>query len=475
MKKVKPRVTRRLMEIDLSLIDRDPGQPRQDFDEESIIELAVSIQEQTLLQVPLVKANPAAAGRFLIVAGERRFRAMQLAGIQKDIFVLLEGDLDKSYILSAIENCHRKDLNPIEAATTFKRLHDEEGLTWEEVHDLLGQSVPVILNKVKLLDLPEEIQQMIRKGEMPQVSALNLAQFRNSEKGALIRMAYDLIAGQAPMDLVVRNETAHSERLVQAHLPHDAEAFMRRILRLTGRVYSMPAVLEGFLKLPKGERLQAWSLVNPTTRGKFRLKLSALIRSLQAFREMMDLPLQEPLVIAPQTEAAMPAEERPVPAPTSAPVTPVRRTEEKPVRENRRLRRARIAATSSVHGGNGNGEPRSFAVNLQPPDGNQSLGTTLLALRMMFEGERVNLGRRFLSRALQVNGGEEQKVAVNALRVLRDNWKEPLPADRKSDKARLILFVSKLRSDCGSPTFAEFLDIARRDDDSADPVDLGLV
>ena len=276
-------------EIELRLIDRNPNQPRQDFDDDgNIADLSKSIKANTLLQAITVRAHPKITGRYMIVAGERRFRALVKAGVTKAVFKLIEGEgVERSYILSAIENLQRVNLNPIEEATTYQRLHDEEHMSWEEIHNLLGRDVSVILTKIKLLTLPPKIQQMVRKGELPQVTALNLSQWRN-EEGEYLRLAHDLIAGRDPAVIHFHKETAQGQRLVQAKLPRTPDEFARRIVKLSGHVQSMPAVLEAFLRLTPKEQTETFNAIHPAVLGKLRVRFVALYRAIQAVSERMN-------------------------------------------------------------------------------------------------------------------------------------------------------------------------------------------
>src|SRR3990167_2662204 len=131
---------------------------------------------------------------------------LALVGIAKKTFKVISGPgVDKSYIVSAIENLNRLDMNPIDEALCYQRLHDEEGLKWEEIRELTGRDVGAILNKIKLLTLPPEIQDLVRQHALPQVTALNLVQWRN-QHGDYLRMAHDLMAGRDPAELHLKRD-----------------------------------------------------------------------------------------------------------------------------------------------------------------------------------------------------------------------------------------------------------------------------
>ncbi|UKI20762.1 MAG: ParB/RepB/Spo0J family partition protein [Christensenella sp.] len=139
-------------EIDISLIDRNPNQPRKTFDEDSLREMATSIATYGVLQpLLLVKTE---GGRYLIIAGERRFRASMLAGLKKVPAIIREFTPQQIQEISLIENLHREDLNAIEAAEGMRELMDNHGLTQEEVAVRIGKSRPYVTNTLRLLQLP---------------------------------------------------------------------------------------------------------------------------------------------------------------------------------------------------------------------------------------------------------------------------------------------------------------------------------
>ena len=153
-----------LKELDVDLIQRGIYQPRVHFDEDSLIELADSITAQGVVQ-PIV-VRPIAAGRYEIIAGERRWRATQLAGLQKIPAVIKDIDDKTTAAVSLIENIQREDLNPIEESRALQRLIDEFGLTHQEVADTVGRSRAAVTNLLRLQELREEVITFLDKGEI---------------------------------------------------------------------------------------------------------------------------------------------------------------------------------------------------------------------------------------------------------------------------------------------------------------------
>lgn len=151
------------VEIDIGLIDRNPSQPRTSFDEESLSELAASIKSHGIIQPIIVKKQD---DRFVIIAGERRWRASRLAGLKTIPCLIREYSQQEMSEIAIIENLQRENLNPIESARAIKNLIDNYNLTQEEVADKIGKSRPVIANTLRLLLLPDQIIALVETGKI---------------------------------------------------------------------------------------------------------------------------------------------------------------------------------------------------------------------------------------------------------------------------------------------------------------------
>lgn len=154
----------KISKIKLSMIDPKSDQPRKYFDKAALEELAASISENGLLQPILVREY--AAGRYQIIAGERRFRASKLAGLSEIPAIVLEKDDRKVAEIALIENIQREDLNPVEEAMAFRALIKEYDLTQEELSEKVGKSRSAIANTMRLLDLPDEVLTMVASGDI---------------------------------------------------------------------------------------------------------------------------------------------------------------------------------------------------------------------------------------------------------------------------------------------------------------------
>ena len=153
-----------IQEIPVGELDVNPDQPRKTFDEESIALLAESIRDQGVLQPLIVVATP--NGRYRIVAGERRYRAGRLAGLEKIPCIVRDLDIVHQMEIALIENLQREDLNPMDAARGIRALMTQCGYTQDKVAARLGKSRPAVANLLRLLNLPEEITDMVREGQL---------------------------------------------------------------------------------------------------------------------------------------------------------------------------------------------------------------------------------------------------------------------------------------------------------------------
>ncbi len=149
--------------VPVASIQANPYQPRKDFDEDQLAELAASIRVHGLIQPLIVK--PEGDG-WTLIAGERRLRASQLAGLDEVPVVEREADPQQMLAVAIIENVQRADLDPLESATAYRRLMDEFGLTQAEVAKLVGKSRAAIANTVRLLGLSEDVRALVAAGHL---------------------------------------------------------------------------------------------------------------------------------------------------------------------------------------------------------------------------------------------------------------------------------------------------------------------
>lgn len=161
-----PNTERPVASLAVRLLTPGPFQPRLGIDEASLTELADSIRQQGVLQPILVRPHPSEAGRFQIIAGERRWRACQLAGLV-DIPVLIRALSDRDAMAAAlVENLQRQDLNPIEEAEGYVRLSIDYGMSHDQLGELLGKSRSHIANTIRLLQLDNSVKELVKDGSL---------------------------------------------------------------------------------------------------------------------------------------------------------------------------------------------------------------------------------------------------------------------------------------------------------------------
>jgi ParB family chromosome partitioning protein len=159
-----PRATIGLREVPVGDIRPNPWQPRTHFDEQDLQELAQSIREHGVLQPVLVSQLP--DGSFQLITGERRWRAVQLAGMPTVPAMVKEATPQASLEMALVENIQRRDLNPLEEAHAYRQLLDEHGLTQDKLAQRIGKSRVAVTNTLRLLHLPEEVRQALADGSI---------------------------------------------------------------------------------------------------------------------------------------------------------------------------------------------------------------------------------------------------------------------------------------------------------------------
>jgi ParB family chromosome partitioning protein len=166
-------MNRGLLHLDLDRIRPNTDQPRREFDQASLEELAASIQAEGVLQPVIVR--PLGDGQFELIAGERRWRAAQIARLLKIPALVKEAEGSKVLEMALVENIQREDLNAIEAATAFRSLIEDLGLTHQEVADRVGKQRATVTNMLRLLELPGPVKNKLREGAITAAHAKALA------------------------------------------------------------------------------------------------------------------------------------------------------------------------------------------------------------------------------------------------------------------------------------------------------------
>lgn len=182
--------------LKISEIEPNRSQPRKEFDEKALSELAESISEHGLLQPLLVR--PLTLGGYEIVAGERRYRACRMAGLTEVPVIIRELSESETMELALIENLQREDLTPLEEAMGYEVLMNEHGFTQDEVSKSVGKSRPAIANALRLLKLPEGVKELLKENKISAGHARALLSIENEEN--MLELAELIVA----KDLSVR-------------------------------------------------------------------------------------------------------------------------------------------------------------------------------------------------------------------------------------------------------------------------------
>lgn len=154
---------RSILSLPVEAVERNPEQPRKRFDEQKLEELAASIRQHGIVEPILVRKE---GGRYRILAGERRWRAAQRAGLKEVPALVREASDREAFELALVENIQRADLNAIEEAEAYEVLATDHGLTQEEIAERVGKERSTVANALRLLKLPEEVRDAVRSGEL---------------------------------------------------------------------------------------------------------------------------------------------------------------------------------------------------------------------------------------------------------------------------------------------------------------------
>jgi len=158
--------TNRIIFVSLDRIEANPNQPRKTFDDESLEELAESIKQKGIIQPVLVEENSEKEGCYIIVAGERRYRASRLAGIEKIPLIVRSFSEEDKLEIALIENIQRENLTPIEEARAYRHIMESLNLNQQDLADRVGKNRSTVANSLRLLKLPEDMQDSLNEGKL---------------------------------------------------------------------------------------------------------------------------------------------------------------------------------------------------------------------------------------------------------------------------------------------------------------------
>jgi ParB family chromosome partitioning protein len=211
------------MLVPIENIHPNPDQPRRHFDVDDLNDLAGSIRSKGIIQPLVVRAHPGKTGEYEIVAGERRWRASQLAQLHELPVVVREFSDQDVLEIAIIENIQRADLNPIEEAIGYRQLMDKFGHTQEQMAEALGKSRPHIANVLRLLALPEDVQSLVVNGSLSSGHARALITAPNASDLARVVVARGLSVRQTEK-LVKEPKASSKERVSKSVKDADTRA-----------------------------------------------------------------------------------------------------------------------------------------------------------------------------------------------------------------------------------------------------------
>ena len=230
------------LEVALSALRPNPSQPRKDFVDARLRELADSIRQKGVLQPVLVEAE--ADGRYTVIAGERRFRAAKLAGLERIPVIVGRFSAEEKLEIALIENVQRENLTPIEEAQAYRRLMDMAALSQEQVAVKVGKDRSTVANSLRLLRLPEDMQSALSRGEMSPGHARAILMLVNPadqqilfrrivDRGISVREAEETAAGLNRGKKTAR-KTAAGEKPSQGRKEPEIRAIEEKLIEKLG-------------------------------------------------------------------------------------------------------------------------------------------------------------------------------------------------------------------------------------------------
>ncbi len=423
-----------LAQIGVDKISPNPHQPRQDFDPARILDLSKSIETKGQIHPIIVTKHPTEKGKFLIVDGERRWRALMMAEIPTADCVIQEEGEDP-FITSLLANMMRVDLNPIEEAEGLQKLHEEHGKKWEEVSAIVGLSLPTIFARLRLLTLDDKVQDMVRRGKLPSSSALKLSQY--ADKSDQYRIAIAIMRGD-PIEKIPDHRKG--KKVIETDASTEASALFKFLREYR---YFLP-LIESFSSRPIDEQLFVWAGAAPQSRE----------RAEETFTEMARFATRCLKTTSGLNTALL-------------------------ARSSRSDRWSSRFSTNDLQGQGGDGNGPSQEPGTQRPKGIsiQQLARAQGTLHLAFcnpKPNTVNLGLRYLSRALGIANPETVRQNVLAdLRAVRAYWDvTEVPGNNGSAENALIGMIARLKKDLNVKTFGGLIDKATRENKATDPIQL---
>lgn len=224
-----------VIEVSIESILRNPRQPRNQFNDQELQELAISIKEFGVLQ-PLIVSRESDSEKYVLIAGERRLLGAQIAGLKSVPVIIREATEQQLIELALIENIQRSDLNPLESADAYHQLADEFGLSHEEIAAKVGKSRTSITNAIRLLKLPTEIQQALIDEKITEGHARALLALSTSEsQKACLQIVLNQSLNVRQTEQLVRKYLGHNPPAAEVKTPNpQAKAIEDRLRSFLG-------------------------------------------------------------------------------------------------------------------------------------------------------------------------------------------------------------------------------------------------
>lgn len=210
-----------IVEIEITQINPNPRQPRKEFDENELLQLAQSIKEHGIIQ-PLIISSKQESGNYTLIAGERRLLAAKLAGLNKVPVIIRDASEQDHLELALIENLQRSDLNPIEAAEAYRQLNQEFNLSHEQIASRVGKSRVAITNTLRLLQLPDKVKNALADNRISEGHARALLglQTQQAQLAALDTIITKQLSVRQTEELVKKLMGRRSQTTQQKASPH---------------------------------------------------------------------------------------------------------------------------------------------------------------------------------------------------------------------------------------------------------------
>lgn len=237
-----------LRQISVDDISPNPHQPRQNIDAEALAELAASIKAHGVIQPLIVTADPQQPGRYVLVAGERRWQAARLAGLSTVPAIVQEVTPQQQLELALVENIQRADLNPLEEAAAYQQLMDRFGLTQQEIADRVGRGRVSVANALRLLRLPDFVKTVLAAGQISEGHAralLGLEEDLEAMKLVLKRIISQRLSVRQTEELVRRLSTSPASPKATRTVPPETRALEAEFARSLGTKVSLSRSKKG--------------------------------------------------------------------------------------------------------------------------------------------------------------------------------------------------------------------------------------